>query len=92
MKMKFISQRNIVLLCYSPNMAAANILYCCFLFQRSTRGKHGTMGRNSLRSNWMDLNRMCNVSEIHWLCVSRPAVELEEHWYTMKATHDVTGR
>ena len=27
MKMKFISQRNIVLLCYSSNMAAANTLY-----------------------------------------------------------------
>ena len=27
MKMKFISQRNIVLLCYSSNMAAANALY-----------------------------------------------------------------
>ena len=26
-KMKFISQRNMVLLCYASNMAAANILY-----------------------------------------------------------------
>ena len=39
MKMKFISQRNIVSLCYSSNMAAANTLYIYIGYWPSVRSR-----------------------------------------------------
>ena len=44
MKMKFISLRDIVLLCYSSNMAAANILYkfkTCYCLPQASFSKRG---------------------------------------------------
>ena len=37
--MKFISLRDVVLLCYSSNMAAANTLYCSLLLIICARAK-----------------------------------------------------